>query len=103
MPSANMVQAASGVFVRAASLILLNPDADQLARQIMPLGEPVKALTGNALLLHLLCERCLTMAFIFRKPNTHCQLVGFNLSGSRGALHGSRTKHGRIILRSDLS
>ncbi len=45
-----------GVFVQAASLILLNPDADQLARQIMPLGEPVKALTGNVLRHHLPLE-----------------------------------------------
>ena len=34
----------------------LVPDADQLARQIMPLGEPVKALTGNVLRHHLPLE-----------------------------------------------
>src|SRR6516164_2254094 len=29
----------------------------------------------------MLCERCLAMAFTFRKPSTACQITDFNLSG----------------------
>ena len=29
----------------------------------------------------MLCERCLAMAFAFRKPSTACQITDFNLSG----------------------
>src|SRR6516165_10492636 len=36
----------------------------------------------------MLCERCLAMAFTFRKPSTACQITDFNLSGYRGALRG---------------
>jgi len=31
----------------------------------------------------MLCERCLAMAFTFRKPSTACQITDFNLSGYR--------------------
>src|SRR4029078_9270318 len=34
----------------------------------------------------MLCERCLAMAFILRKPRSTCQIRNLNLSGSRGAL-----------------
>src|SRR6476469_5184703 len=44
------------VFVQGAGFILLDPDTDQLARQIMPLGKPVKALPGNVLLNDLPLE-----------------------------------------------
>ena len=58
-----------GVFVQGAGFILLNPDANQLTRDIMPLGKRVQALPGNELLRDLplelmLWERCLAMAFI---------------------------------------
>jgi hypothetical protein len=46
-----------GVFVQGASFIPLNPDADQLTRDIMPLGERVQALPGNELLRDLPLER----------------------------------------------
>src|SRR5262245_20003346 len=36
----------------------------------------------------MLCERCLAMAFILRKPSSPCQIRNLNLSGPRGALHG---------------
>src|SRR4029077_3734666 len=35
----------------------------------------------------MLCERCLAMAFILRKPSPPCQFTNLNLSGPRGALH----------------
>src|SRR6516165_6693568 len=37
----------------------------------------------------MLCERCVAMAFTFRKPSTACQITDFNLSGYRGALRNS--------------
>src|SRR6516162_6045211 len=37
----------------------------------------------------MLCERCLAMAFTFRKPSTACQITDFNLSGYRGALRST--------------
>src|SRR6266576_1134736 len=40
----------AGVFVQGARCILLNPDANQLTRDIMPLGKRVQALHGNELL-----------------------------------------------------
>jgi hypothetical protein len=46
-----------GVFVQGARFILLNPDADQLMRDIMPLGKRVQALPGNELLRDLPLER----------------------------------------------
>src|SRR5438034_7720199 len=42
-----------GIRVQAAGFILLNPNADQLAREIVPLGEPIKGLPSNVLLHHL--------------------------------------------------
>jgi hypothetical protein len=45
-----------GVFVQGARFILLNPDADQLTRDIMPLGKRVQALPGNELLRDLPLE-----------------------------------------------
>src|SRR6266853_6332743 len=42
-----------GVFVQGARFILLNPDANQLTRDIMPLGKRVQALPGNELLRDL--------------------------------------------------
>src|SRR5258707_14560085 len=65
-----------GIRVQAAGFILLNPNADQLAREIVPLGEPIKGLPSNVLLHHLpfkldaVRRCCLAMAFIFRKPRT---------------------------------
>jgi hypothetical protein len=55
-----------GVFVQGARFILLNPDPNQLTRDIMPLGKRVQALPGNELLrdLSMLWERCVAMAFI---------------------------------------
>jgi putative ABC transport system substrate-binding protein len=46
-----------GVFVQGAGFILLNPDADQLTRDIMPLGKRVQALPGNEFLRDLPLER----------------------------------------------
>jgi hypothetical protein len=40
----------------SAGFILLNPDADQLTRDIMPLGKRVQALPGNELLRDLPLE-----------------------------------------------
>src|SRR6202047_4054490 len=40
----------------SAGFILLNPDADQLTRDIMPLGKRVQALPGDELLRDLLLE-----------------------------------------------
>src|SRR5882757_8940456 len=42
-----------GLFVQGAGFIPLNPDADQLTRDIMPLGKPVQGLSGNELLCDL--------------------------------------------------
>src|SRR5713226_9358246 len=42
-----------GIRVQAAGFILLNPNPDQLAREIVPLGEPIKGLPSNVLLHHL--------------------------------------------------
>ena len=53
----NDLSALQSVFVQSTGFILLNPDADQLAREIMPLGEPVKGLSGNELLRDLALER----------------------------------------------
>src|SRR6516164_3052283 len=40
----------------------------------------------------MLCERCLAMAFTFRKPSTACQITDFDLSGYRGALRSASTR-----------
>ena len=45
------------IFVQGADFILLNPDPDQLPRDIMPLGKPLKGLSGNELLCDLPFER----------------------------------------------
>ena len=45
-----------GVFVQGARFILLNPDANQLTRDITPLGKRVQALPGNELLRDLPLE-----------------------------------------------
>ena len=45
------------IFVQGADFILLNPDPDQLPRDIMPLGKPIKRLSGNELLCDLPFER----------------------------------------------
>ena len=37
----------------------------------------------------MLCERCLAMAFTFRKPSTACQITDFNLSGYRAHSGGT--------------
>src|SRR5215470_4124656 len=41
---------------KAAGFILLNPDPDQLTRDIMPLGKRIQALPGNELLRDLPLE-----------------------------------------------
>jgi hypothetical protein len=46
-----------GVFVQGTGFIPLNPDADQLTRDIMPLGKRVQALAGNKFLRDLPLER----------------------------------------------
>ncbi len=45
------------VLAKSTGFLLLNPDADKLAREIMPLGGPVKGLSGNELLRDLPLER----------------------------------------------
>src|SRR3974377_698890 len=45
------------IFVQGADFILLNPDPDQLPRDIMPLGKPIKGLSGHELLRDLPFER----------------------------------------------
>ena len=45
-----------GVFIQAAGFILLNPHADQLSRNVVPLGERVSRLPGNKLLCDLPLE-----------------------------------------------
>jgi hypothetical protein len=45
-----------GLNEEGASFILLNPDANQLTRDIMPLGKRVQALPGNELLRDLPLE-----------------------------------------------
>jgi hypothetical protein len=45
-----------GVFVQGTGFIPLNPDADQLTRDIMPLGKRVQALAGEKLLRDLSLE-----------------------------------------------
>src|SRR6516162_1596963 len=40
----------------------------------------------------MLCERCLAMAFTFRKPSTACQITDFDLSGYRGALRSASSQ-----------
>src|SRR5467141_5383759 len=82
-----------GIRVQAAGFILLNPNADQLAREIVPLGEPIKGLPSNVLLHHLPLKldavRTLLSGhgFHLSKAQNTCQITNFNLSGSRGALH----------------
>src|SRR6478672_8095399 len=79
--------------VQAAGFILLNPNADQLAREIVPLGEPIKGLPSNVLLHHLPLKldavRTLLSGhgFHLSKAQNTCQITNFNPSGSRGALH----------------
>jgi hypothetical protein len=67
----------------------LNPDADQLTRDIMPLGKRIQALPGNeratCRLNSMLWERCLAI-----KPSSPCQITNLNLSGPRGALQRAR-------------
>ena len=46
----------SAVRISRARFILLNPDANQLTRDIMPLGKRVQALPGNELLRDLPLE-----------------------------------------------
>src|SRR5215510_12867798 len=81
-----------GIRVQAAGFILLNPNADQLAREIVPLGEPIKGLPSNVLLHHLPLKldavRTLLSGhgFHLSKAQNTCQITNFNLSGSRGAL-----------------
>ena len=45
-----------GVFVQGTGFIPLNPDADQLTRDIMPLRKRLQALAGNKLLRDLPLE-----------------------------------------------
>jgi hypothetical protein len=84
-----------GIRVQAAGFILLNPNADQLAREIVPLGEPIKGLPSNVLLHHLPLKldavRTLLSGhgFHLSKAQNTCQITNFNLSGSRGALQGA--------------
>src|SRR5204863_251305 len=86
-----------GICIQAAGFILLNPDADQLAREIVPLGEPIKGLPSNVLLHHLPLKldavRTLLSGhgFHLSKAQNTCQITNFNLSGSRGALPSSRS------------
>src|SRR5882757_9076825 len=86
-----------GIRVQAARFILLNPNADQLAREIVPLGEPIKGLPSNVLLHHLPLKldavRTLLSGhgFHLSKAQNTCQITNFNLSGSRGALQCSPT------------
>src|SRR5258705_12759313 len=78
-----------GIRVQAAGFILLNPNADQLAREIVPLGEPIKGLPSNVLLHHLPLKldavRTLLSGhgFHLSKAQNTCQITNFNLSGSR--------------------
>jgi hypothetical protein len=44
------------LFVQGACFILLNPDANQLTRDIMPLGKRIQAFPGNELLRDLPLE-----------------------------------------------
>src|SRR4051812_21386118 len=82
-----------GIRVQAAGFIPLNPNADQLAREIVPLGEPIKGLPSNVLLHHLPLKldavRTLLSGhgFHLSKAQNTCQITNFKLSGSRGALH----------------
>ena len=50
------VQNSLGVFVQGTGFIPLDPDADQLTRDIMPLGKRVQALAGEKLLRDLPLE-----------------------------------------------
>src|SRR3954471_7696508 len=81
-----------GIRVQAAGFIPLNPNADQLSREIVPLGEPIKGLPSNVLLHHLPLKldavRTLLSGhgFHLSKAQNTCQITNFNLSGSRGAL-----------------
>src|SRR5258707_4796688 len=78
-----------GIRVQAARFILLNPSADQLAREIVPLGEPIKGLPSSVLLHHLPLKldavRTLLSGhgFHLSKAQNTCQITNFNLSGSR--------------------
>jgi hypothetical protein len=45
-----------GVLVQGAGFVLLNPDADQLARKVMPFGERVQGFPRNELLRDLPLE-----------------------------------------------
>src|SRR5258705_11508784 len=100
-----------GIRVQAACFILLNPNADQLAREIMPLGEPIKGLPSNVLLHHLPLKldavRTLLSGhgFHLSKAQNTCQITNFNLSGSRGALHTHgtfRTYRGSLPMSASL-
>src|SRR5205823_4450722 len=69
-----------------------NPDANQLTRDIMPLGKRVQALPGNELLgdLPLELNAVGTLwghGFHPLKPSSPCQITNLKLSGPRGALH----------------
>ena len=87
-----MTKVALGIRVQAAGFVLLNPNADQLAREIVPLGEPIKSLPSNVLLHHLPLKldavRTLLSGhgFHLSKAQNTCQITNFNPSGSRGAL-----------------
>src|SRR5215211_8396729 len=82
-----------GIRVQAAGFILLNPNAYQLARDIVSFGEPIKGLPSNVLLHHLPLKldavRTLLSGhgFHLSKAQNTCQITNFNLSGSRDALH----------------
>src|SRR6516162_4639347 len=80
-----------GVFVQGAGFILLNPDANQLTRDIMPLGKRVQALPGYELLRDLPLERDAVgtlpgHGFHPLKAQLTCQITSLDLSGPRGAL-----------------
>src|SRR5207244_1593747 len=78
-----------GISVQAAGFILLNPNADQLPREIVPLGEPIKGLPTNVLLHHLPLKldavRTLLSGhgFHLSKAQHTCQITNFHLSVSR--------------------
>ena len=80
-----------GVVIERAGLQLADPDADQVARQVMPLGERMKRLTGDELLRDLTFEldtvravTCLGFHPVKAQPSRSIQRI--SLSTPRGAL-----------------
>jgi hypothetical protein len=74
--------------------MLLNPDADQLAREIVSFGELIAGLPSHILLHYLPLELDAVTTLLschrshLSEAQNTCQFTNFNLSGSRGALQG---------------